>query len=110
MWTLYLTASHSRTRPSDLVCIQDDWAALQFDNAVAMVGRIIENAAQEQHNVGSEEKPKFVNKYKIGELLDDDFRFAVEPEPTERDKQMKAWNVLKGWARTTRGVRYIQQQ
>ena len=53
--------------------IQDRWAALQFDQAVTTFGGIIENAAQEQINVGPEDKPRWVAKYEMSDLLTDGF-------------------------------------
>ena len=44
----------------------------------------MENAAQEQHNVGSEKQPKYEPRYRMAELLADDFRLpapVVEKKP-----------------------------
>ena len=70
MWQLYLTASRFGQRPSSLIPeITDSWAALQFDNAVGLVGRIIENAAEEMHKVGD----TWERKYTMRDLLDPTF-------------------------------------
>lgn len=53
--------------------IADRWAALQFDSAVTTFGLIIENASQEQVQVGGESSPKWVNKYELSDLLTDGF-------------------------------------
>lgn len=53
--------------------IADRWAALQFDQAVTTFGLIIENASQEQINVGGESNPKWVAKYTMEQLLSKGF-------------------------------------
>lgn len=83
MWRLYLTAKTFGQRPSDLVGVDDRWAALQLDNAVSLVGTVIENASQEQQNVGSKEKPEWQPKYTIHQLLDADFRLPAPAKPTQ---------------------------
>lgn len=69
MWSLYLTAKGSHSRPSDLVGITDRWAAYQLDSAVVLLGTVIENAAQEQVNVGGDTSPKWERKYTMKQLL-----------------------------------------
>lgn len=69
MWRLYTTAKATRGRPSDLVCVEDRWAAYQFDAAVSFFGVAVENAAQEQVNIGGEDTPKWTNRYTLAELL-----------------------------------------
>ncbi len=63
--------------------IHDHWTALQFDNAVCLVGTVIENAAQEMVKVGTDDKAEYKPKYKLSELLDENFRLpnpnAIEP-------------------------------
>lgn len=108
MWSLYLTAKATATRPSDLLDIEERWAAYQLDTAVMTVGRVIENALAERENVGTEEKPDWQPKYTLGQILDDGFRLEVEVEPTERDKQMAGWNALKAWAGKTSRVKVIK--
>lgn len=71
--------------------IQDRWAALQFDQAVIFFGTVIENAVQEQINVGGESNPKWVNKYELSQLLTKGFVIggtgggADAPLPTKAD-------------------------
>ena len=60
-------------RPSRLARILGTWEALQFDQAVTTFGIVIENAAQERINTGSEDKPQWRNKYTLGELLTSGF-------------------------------------
>jgi len=78
MWDLWRIAQATRSRPSDIVGIAESWAAYQFDNAVVSLGIIIENALQEQKNVGTKDKPVYENKYTITQLLDEDFRIGSE--------------------------------
>lgn len=78
-----MTAKTFAQRPSQLVRIADPWAALQFDNAVALVGITLENASQEQQNVGSEKQPKWQAKYSMAQLLDDTFRLPAPEKPAK---------------------------
>lgn len=82
------------------MCIPDRWAALQFDNAVSLVGVVIENAAQEQQNVGTDKAPKWEAKYSMDELLDPDFYL---PTPVKKIKP-KGVDALKAFA----GVRVFK--
>lgn len=95
MWQLYQTAKVASSRPSDLLCIADRWAALQFDNAVTMVGLVLENASQEQHNVGSKKEPKYELKYTMHQLLSDSFRLPARTKPAEA-KGMAGLMAMKG--------------
>lgn len=91
MWSLYLTAKAMSSRASDLIGIEDRWTALQFDNAVTLVGTVIENASQEQHNVGMKEKPQWVNLYEMSQLLDPAFRLSPPPKlKTEKERNRDA--------------------
>lgn len=60
--------------------IADAWAALQFDNAVVYFGTVIENAAQEQVNVGDDKHPKWRRKYTLAQLLTPGFVLDTEDE------------------------------
>lgn len=62
----------------------DPWLALQFDNAVAMVGAALENAAQETVNIGSDKDPKWRPKYTMKQLLDPDFRLPTKASESAR--------------------------
>lgn len=86
MWRLYLTAKTIAQRPSDLLDIVDRWVALQLDNAVIMVGTAIENAAQEQMNVGNEDKPHWKSRYTMVQLLDSAFRLPTNDGDTDIDQ------------------------
>lgn len=78
MWQLFLTAKTTATRPSDLVGLQDRWAALQFDNAVCLVGSTIENALEALERRGPEDAPRYEPKYKLSDLLDPNWHFPPE--------------------------------
>jgi hypothetical protein len=82
--------------------IQDRWAALQFDSAVAVVGSGIENALQEQYNAGSQKEPNWVRKYTIKQLLDPTFRLPAPP--TEKESNQAMLDKLK----TLKGVTVIK--
>lgn len=97
VWQLYLTATKTGQRPSRLVEISDKWAAYQFDNAVVWVGIVLENAAQEMHNVGSEKAAKWEPKYTMQQLLDDKFR--LPPQPTQLDSERASIAALRSMAR-----------
>ena len=62
------------------MCIADRWAALQLDSAVTTFGRIIENAAQEQIKTGSDDKPEWVYKYTLAQLLTPGFVIGDEAD------------------------------
>lgn len=61
----------------------DRWAALQFDNAVTMVGMAIENAAQEMEKVGPDDKPRWERKYRMAQLLDPEFKLPLGDDANE---------------------------
>jgi hypothetical protein len=66
------------SRASELVNLSGNpWTALQFDNAVTLVGTVIEGAAQEMEKVGSDDKPEWKPRYTMKQLLDPDFRLPV---------------------------------
>lgn len=69
MWGLYLTAKGSCSRPSAMMGITDRWAAYMLDSAVVLLGTIIENASQEQINVGGETAPRWERRYTLRQLL-----------------------------------------
>lgn len=52
MYILHELASSYGSRPSDLLCIQDRWLAYEFDNAVFMYGRWVNNKRQETDKKG----------------------------------------------------------
>lgn len=103
MWRLYTVARSFSQRPSDLVGIEEQWLALQFDGAVALVGVTIEGALQETMNVGTKDKPEWKPKYTLGQLLSDDFRLPAPERPKGgieglkafAGKGVKIWKVQK---------------
>lgn len=91
-----------------MVQITDPWTSLQFDNAVSLVGNVIENASQEQHNIGSEKQPKYEAKYDMHQLLDPEFRLPapLTKEEKDRERQRAAINMLRSMA--GRGVKVFK--
>lgn len=71
MWSLWTVVKETRTRPSDLIGINDRWVALQFDQAVIWFGSFIEGKLMETHNIGTKKEPKIEPKYKLSDLLAD---------------------------------------
>lgn len=96
MWHLYLTAKMSRSRPSDIVGIEDRWAAYQLDSAVVFVGNALEAASQEMQKMGSGKNTQFVPKYHMDELLDPAFKLP-RPE-SKKDRERKSIAMLRGLA------------
>lgn len=107
MWQLYSTAKTTCQRSSSLVGIDDPWIALQFDNAVSLVGVVIENASQETIQVGTKKEPKTERKYHMEQLLDPAFRLPAPKTQAERERE-NAQSFLN-WARSgVRGVKVIR--
>lgn len=77
MWTLYNKAKLYSRLPSELVRLEDEWTAYQFDNAVTLLGITIENALQERRNAGTAKQPDWQPKYTLRQLLDDDHRLPA---------------------------------
>ena len=88
MWRLYQTAKATSQRPSNLVGLEDRWAALQFDNAVTLVGMAIDNAAQELVKVGPEDKPRWEWKYRMAQLLDPEFKLPLGADDEASDADL----------------------
>lgn len=97
MWKLFQTAKLSSQRPSNLVDIPDRWLALQFDNAVTLVGNTIESALHEQVKVGGDKNARWEPKYRLDQLLDPDFRLPTPPTKEQREKEaLEAFKGLGG--------------
>jgi hypothetical protein len=77
--------------------VTDRWAALQFDNAVGLVGTVLENAAQEQTNVGTKNKPEWKPTYTLGQLLADDFRLPAPEKPKSGIEGLLSMKGVKVW-------------
>jgi len=58
------------------VGVSDRWAALQFDAAVTTLGVAIENASQEQVQVGPDNAPRWEKRYTMRQLLTPGFRLG----------------------------------
>jgi hypothetical protein len=87
MWKLWSIASQSGQRPSSLIGVSDQWAALQFDRAVIWMGTFIESKLMETQNVGTKNAPKYESKYKLEDLLAD----APQGKPT-KEQFIKAFS------------------
>lgn len=48
-------------------------------------GTVIENASQEQINVGDDEKPRYQRKYTLTQLLTDGFRLEIDRDEDDMD-------------------------
>jgi len=59
------------------------------------VGVVLENASQEQHNVGTEKQPKWEPKYTMAQLLDPAFRLPA-PEKPKKTSGIEALMNTKG--------------
>lgn len=57
--------------------LTDPWVALQFDQAVVMVGSVLDAAAQETYNAGSKTDPQWQPRYSLSQLLDPNFRLPA---------------------------------
>ena len=64
--------------PSEIIGIDDEWAAYQFDTAVITVGTAIENASQEMDKRGDDENPHWEPRYTMKQLLSPEFRLPAE--------------------------------
>lgn len=103
MWDLYLLAKTTNSRPSDLVCIEDRWAAYQFDSAVTFVGLTIESALHETREVGVGQSKRVEPKYTIAQLLEPEFRLPRPGGPPEGIDADSAYRAMAG-----RGVRVFK--
>ena len=63
MWEMSLIATTYKQRPSDIIGIDDDWAAYQLDQAVRYVGTYIHNKLMETDKKG---KPIYAS---VGDVL-----------------------------------------
>lgn len=106
MWKLYLTAKTTGSRPSDLLSIEDRWAAYQLDSAVTTLGLILENASQEMEEVGEGKNKRLLHKYEMAQLLDPDFKLPRPPTPEERDEA--AVRGLAAWAMKSDNAAYVK--
>jgi hypothetical protein len=78
MWSLWLRSQATNSRPSQLVGIQNEYAAYCLDGAVTTFGRIVENALLERIEVGSGKTAKRVPRWTLKQILSDGFTFPRE--------------------------------
>lgn len=110
MWQLWQTAKEIHSRPSDLVCIEDRLAAYLFDSAVTTFGRVIENAAQEEINVGSPTQPKWERKYTLMQLLSHDFRLPYDkPKSKSQFSNFASHGIAQILAHMEQGTKGIKR-
>lgn len=79
MWLTWVKATKYGKLPSEVLDPSGAWDELtrhSVDNAVTNFGIVIENALHEQIKTGK----RYVPKYKLGELLEDDFQFPREDD------------------------------
>lgn len=95
MWTLYSKAKLFSRLPSELLRLDDEWMAYQFDNAVATFGIAVENALMERENRGTDKQPKWDAKYTLSQLLDDSFRLPA-PAKVEKPQGLKGLMGMPG--------------
>jgi hypothetical protein len=69
----------TRSRPSELVCIEDRLTAFLFDSSVVTFGTLIENALSERIQVGMPPNSEWQQKYTLNQLLDRAFHL---PDPS----------------------------
>lgn len=81
---------------------EDPWLALQIDQAVALVGLAIENAAQEMERIGPKDKPEWRPKYTLAQLLDPAFKLPTE-EPRPAEDKAGGLSTLLGLAGKLKG-------
>ena len=93
-------AIKTAARPSDIIGIDDPWAAYQFDNAIVLIGSAIENASQEMEKHGDEKSPKWRQKYTMKQLLDPDFRLPLSDDerPSRRERETDDKTFFSGLA------------
>lgn len=88
MWNLGKLCAKWNQAPSERLRIGErhgDWVAYQFDKAVAYCVDIVEWATSERVNRGSDKEPDWQAKYKLSDILKQEFRL----EPPEDDEKPK---------------------
>jgi hypothetical protein len=75
---------------------------------VTFVGNVIEGAAQETYNAGTDKHPRTEQKYDMHQLLDPDFRLPapLTKEEKDRERSRAAINYLRSMA--GRGVKVFK--
>lgn len=77
----------TRSRPSELVCLDDRLLAYLFDSSVVTFGTLIENALSERIQVGTPPHSEWQNKYTLDQLLDSRFFLPDPSRPLRRVKK-----------------------
>lgn len=98
MWNLYDKAKRANKLPSECVpgldAVACDWTIWQFDNAVHFVGSVLEHALNERVETGEGKNYRSQPKYKLSQLLEDDFRLprplTAKQERKQVGEQLKA--------------------
>jgi len=80
-----VTAKTTSQRPSQLLGIEAEWTAYQFDSAVSLLGNVLEGASQEMEEVGTGKDRHMQRKYTMQQLLDPEFRLPREHGRSEED-------------------------
>jgi hypothetical protein len=89
--------------------VTNSWAAYQFDNAVAFVGVIIENALAERVEIGPANRREWREKYTLAQLLDSRFRLPRPVAATPGNALASFVEELKAYAgRPGSGIRMWQ--
>jgi len=96
MWSLYLTAKATGARPSQLLGIDAEWIAYQFDSAVTVLGNAIESASYERREVGTGQHKRLERKYTMERLLDPDFRLPRENGVGQDKDAIRSLKRLQG--------------
>ena len=90
-----MTAKTTGARPSQLLGIDAEWIAYQFDSAVSTLGNVIESASYEREEVGSGTNKRWERKYTMGQLLDPEFRLP-SPRGSQQRDAIAALKALQG--------------
>ena len=65
LWRLYCLSTSYGRRPSEILGVDDEWAAYQLDDAVTYLGRWVEAKLSERHRKSG--KPRYTLEYLLRE-------------------------------------------
>lgn len=65
VYSLYKQAETFRQTPSEMIGIQDPVIAFQFDRAILLFGRQVDNKLSVKENRGTKKKPRWEQKYTL---------------------------------------------
>lgn len=94
MWNLWRKAKEFHSTPSRIFGERNPLAAWMLDNAVLAFGTIVENARQEQDEIGSGQGKKWVKRYTIGQLLDPKFKLPLPQDEEDSDFAMPVEGII----------------